>query len=68
MTEQQNNNKIMSWARIAPVKKIQFFGWEYGHPVYNRAGTLIGYAANMPSKEGEEIEFIDLHGVVITAS
>ena len=55
--------QIMNWTRIKPVEKINFKkGWEYGHPVYN-GKKHIGYAAKLPSYEGEVIEFISLKGV-----
>ena len=57
----------MEYALVSPTVKVpenlkDLWGGEYGCPIKNEAGEVIGFAANMPQHEGEEVEAIKLSG------
>jgi hypothetical protein len=67
----ENTLKLEDYRFVSPPVKIpeeliEKWGGEYGCPVTDDNGNLLGWAVNMPQYEGQIIEAISIYGELST--
>lgn len=57
-----NNWKTVSPPEKIPANLVEVWGGEFGCPIKDEHGNLLGWAASMPNFEGEVVETISITG------